>query len=89
MTDGANGYSVTGQAILNFPGVYPNTVEQVNNRDQFYFQSDYPFTQHILGLFTFRYDDERGAKKSAVYGIDQKIERANYDYTGQVQGELP
>ncbi len=84
--DGANGYSVTGQAILNFPGTYPNTVEQVNNRDQFYFQSDYPFTQHILGLFTFRYDDERGAKKSAVYGIDQNIERANYDYTGQLQG---
>ena len=84
--DGANGYSVTGQAILNFPGTYPNTVEQVNNRDQFYFQSDYPFTQHILGLFTFRYDDERGAKKSTAYGIDQTIERANYDYTGQVQG---
>ena len=84
--DGANGYSVTGQAILNFPGTFPNTVEQVNNRDQFYFQSDYPFTQHILGLFTFRYDDERGAKKSTAYGIDQTIERANYDYTGQLQG---
>src|SRR6204780_2950389 len=84
--DGANGYSVTGQAILNFPGTYPNTVERVNNRDQFYFQSDYPFTQHILGLFTFRYDDERGAKKSAAYGIDQNIERANYDYTAQLQG---
>ena len=84
--DGANGYSVTGQAILNFPGTFPNTVEQVNNRDQIYFQSDYPFTQHILGLFTFRYDDERGAKKSVAYGIDQNIERANYDYTGQVQG---
>jgi iron complex outermembrane receptor protein/vitamin B12 transporter len=86
VTDGANGYSVTGQAILNFPGTFPNTVEQVNNRDQFYFQSDYPFTQHILGLFTFRYDDERGAKKSTAYGIDQTIERANYDYTGQLQG---
>jgi vitamin B12 transporter len=84
--DGANGYSVTGQAILNFPGTFPNTVEQVNNRDQFYFQSDYPFTQHILGMFTFRYDDERGAKKSVAYGIDQNIERANYDYTGQLQG---
>jgi vitamin B12 transporter len=84
--DGANGYSVTGQAILNFPGTYPNTVERVNNRDQFYFQSDYPFTQHILGLFTFRYDDERGAKKSVAYGIDQNIKRVNNDYTGQVQG---
>ena len=77
----------TGQAILNFPGTYPNTVEQVNNRDQVYFQSDYPFTQHILGLFTFRYADERGAKKSVAYGLDQNIERANYDYTAQVQGD--
>ena len=85
--DGANGYSATGQAILNFPGAYPNTVEQVNNRDQVYFQSDYPFTQHILGLFTFRYADERGAKKSVAYGLDQNIGRANYDYTAQVQGD--
>jgi iron complex outermembrane receptor protein/vitamin B12 transporter len=83
---GANGYSVTGQAVLNFPGTYPNTLERVNNRDQVYFQSDYPFTPHILGLFTFRYEDERGAKKSVAYGIDQNLERANYDYTAQIQG---
>jgi iron complex outermembrane receptor protein/vitamin B12 transporter len=63
-------------------------VEQVNNRDRVYFQSDYPFTQHIQGLFTFRYADERGAKKSVVYGLNQTIERANYDYTGQVQGDF-
>ena len=87
MIDGANGYSVTGQAILNFAGVYPNTMERVNNRDQVYVQSDYPFTQHIFGLFTFRYADERGAKKSVAYGLDQTIERANNDYTGQVQGD--
>jgi vitamin B12 transporter len=85
--DGANGYSVTGQAILNFPGIYPNTTERVSNRDQLYYQSDYPFTPHILGLFTFRYDDERGAKKSVAYGIDQNIDRANYDYTAQFQGD--
>ena len=83
---GANGYSVSGQAILNFPGIYPNTVERVNNRDQFYFGSDYPFTQHILGLFTFRYADERGAKKSVALGLHQTLERPNYDYTGEVQG---
>ena len=84
---GANGYSVTGQAILNFAGIYPNTVERVNNRDQVYVQSDYPFTPHILGLFTFRYEDERGAKKSVAYGLDQTIDRDNNDYTGQVQGD--
>jgi vitamin B12 transporter len=83
---GANGYAVTGQAILNFPGTYPNTIERVNNRDQFYFQSDYPFTQHILGLLTFRYADERGAKKSTAFALDQTLERVNYDYTGQIQG---
>jgi vitamin B12 transporter len=87
--DGANGYSVTGQAILNFgDGTYPNTIERVNNRDQFYFQSDYPFTPHIFGLFTFHYDDERGAKKSIAYGLDQSLKRANYDYTAQIQGDL-
>ena len=84
---GANGYSVTGQGILNFAGVYPNTVERVNNRDQVYVQSDYPFTPHILGLFTFRYEDERGAKKSVAYGLDQTIDRDNNDYTGQIQGD--
>ena len=83
---GANGDMVTGQALLNFAGIYPNTVERVNNRDQVYVQSDYPFTPHILGMFTFRYEDERGAKKSAAYGIDQTLERGNYDYTAQIQG---
>ena len=83
---GANGYSVTGQAILNFAGIYPNTVERVSDRDQVYFQSDYPFTLHILGMFAFRYEDERGAKKSVAYGLDQTLERANYDYTAQIQG---
>jgi vitamin B12 transporter len=83
---GANGDTVIGQAILNFAGTYPNTVERVSNRDQLYFQSDYPFTPHILGMFTFRYEDERGAKKSAAYGINQTLERGNYDYTAQIQG---
>ena len=83
---GANGYEVTGQGILNFAGVYPNTIERVNNRDQFQFQSDYPFTQHITGLFGFRYSDERGAKKSTAFALDQTLERPNYDYTAQLQG---
>lgn len=85
---GANGYSVSGQAVLNFPGVYPNTLELVSNRDQLYFQSDYQFTPHIVGLFGFRFEDERGADKSPAYGIDQTLERVNYDYTGQIQADF-
>ena len=37
--------------VLNFPGIYPNTVERVNNRDQVYFQSDYPFRPHSSACF--------------------------------------
>ncbi len=85
---GANGYSASGQAVLNFPGVYPNTLELVSNRDQLYFQSDYQFTPHITGLLAFRFEDERGAQKSPAYAIDQTLERANYDYTGQIQGDF-
>ncbi len=85
--NGANGYTAAGQAILNFPGTYPNTLERVNNRDQVYVQSDYAFTPHIRGLFTFRYEDERGAKKSTALDIDQTIDRVYNDYTGQIQGD--
>ena len=84
---GANGYAVTGQAVLNFAGAYPNRIDRVSNRDRLYFQSDYLFTSHLQGLFTFRYEDERGARKSVVYGLDQTLDRRNYDYTGQLQGD--
>ncbi len=85
---GANGYSAGGQAVLNFPGIYPNRFELVSNRDQLYFQSDYQFTPHIVGLFGFRFEDERGADKSPAYAINQTLERANYDYTAQIQGDF-
>jgi vitamin B12 transporter len=85
---GANGYSTSGQALLNYAGVYPNGSELVSNRDQLYFQSDYQFTPHIVGLFGFRYEDERGAEKFPAYGIDETLERTNYDYTAQIQGDF-
>ena len=86
LIEGANGYSVTGQAVLDFPGTYPNTVERVNNRDQVYFQSDYPFTQNIVGLFSLNYEDERGAKRSRADALDETIDRVNFNYTAQLQG---
>ena len=85
---GANGYSVNGQAVLNFPGVFPNTLELVSNRDQLYFQSDYRFTPHITALIGFRFEDERGTENLAAYAINENLERANYDYTAQIQGDF-
>lgn len=85
---GANGDAVSGQAVLNFAGIFPNRLELVSNRDQLYFQSDYRVTPHIVALAGFRFEDERGAEKLAVYDIDQTLERANYDYTAQIHGDI-
>jgi iron complex outermembrane receptor protein/vitamin B12 transporter len=84
---GANGYAIAGQAVLNFAGTFPNEIERVTNLDRLYFQSDYPFTPYIAGLFTFRYEDERGARKSVVFDLDQTLDRRNYDYTAEIQGD--
>ncbi len=38
---GANGYSVTGQAILDFGGAYPELIGNYEARRSAYAQSDY------------------------------------------------
>ncbi|HEX3436798.1 MAG TPA: TonB-dependent receptor plug domain-containing protein, partial [Pseudacidobacterium sp.] len=56
---GANGYSVSGQAILNYAGTFPVTSELVSNRDNLYAQTDYQFTPHFMAVAGFRFEDER------------------------------
>ena len=76
---GANGFSTTGQAILDFAGDYPQRSFILNNSDLLTFQSDYSFGTHLVGLFAFHYENERGPKP---------VERTNYSYTGEVHGNL-
>ena len=85
---GANGYSTTGQASIAFGGPYPQSFDQVSNRDELYYQSDYAFTRHVTGLFGFRYENERGAFRFPIFGSDQALQRTNFQYTGQVQGDI-
>jgi vitamin B12 transporter len=89
---GANGYLVTGQAILNFgfpdPSSYPYGSDAVSNRDQLYAQSDYKFTSHLTGLAGFRFENERGAQREPVFFEDFKLERTNYEYTAQLGGDI-
>ena len=85
---GANGYNATGQAALNFGGIYPNGSDSANNRDQLYFQSDYRFTPHLTGLFGFRFMNERGSYNNPVYQLAEQLERSNYDYIGQIAGDF-
>lgn len=76
---GANGFSTTGQAILDFAGTYPQEFFIHNNRDAVNFQSDYIFNSHLTALLGFHYEDERS---------DAPVERANFSYTGEIHGNL-
>jgi iron complex outermembrane receptor protein/vitamin B12 transporter len=57
---GANGFSTTGHAILDFGGAYPMLTGGSTKRDSAYAQTDFSFTPRILGLLGFRYENERG-----------------------------
>lgn len=88
---GANGYSATGQAFMNSGGefgVYPNDFKLVSNNDNLYAQTTYQFNQHVSFTGGFRYENERGSEKSEAFFIHEAIERTNYDYTGQLNGEF-
>jgi vitamin B12 transporter len=85
---GANGYSATGQVQL-FNG---SNSDQDSNRDQLYYQSDYSFSPHLVGLFGFRYDNERGSfndyDPSYAYVEHETVQRTNFEYNMQFQGEF-
>ncbi len=85
---GANGYSATGQVQL-FSG---NNYDQDSNRDQLYYQTDYSFSPHFIGLFGFRYDNERGSfndyDPEYDYVEHEKTQRTNFEYNLQFQGEF-
>ncbi|MFP5278053.1 MAG: TonB-dependent receptor plug domain-containing protein [Acidobacteriota bacterium] len=82
---GANGYSATGQALLDYAGTYPNTYQIVSNRDQYMYQGDLTWTQHLTGLIGFRYERERGADPGSFY---PSVERNNYEYLASVHGDF-
>jgi vitamin B12 transporter len=85
---GANGDSVTGSAILDYGGTYPYGYQLVNNRDQLVYQGDYSFTPHLVGMASFRFEDERGVENIPDYETYEAAERTNYDYIAGVHGDF-
>ena len=85
---GANGYQVTGASPIAYAGDYPQRYDQVSNRDELYYQSDYTFPHHIAALFGFRYENERGAYRFPLYATNEDLQRTNFEYTLQVQGDI-
>jgi vitamin B12 transporter len=57
---GANGFAVTGQAILDFSGTYPMISPDYEARRSVYAQSDCNFFGDWTGVFGFRYEHENG-----------------------------
>ena len=78
---GANGYTATGQASFFVPNE-----DQDSNRDELYYQSDYGFSHYLTALFGFRYENERGSFVTSF--ANENIQRTNYEYTLQLQGEI-
>ena len=83
---GANGYSVSGQAIFQYAETYPNQSLTSTDRDFVYAQTDYQIRVQLTALFGFRYEAERGSVQPA-YGLPP-ANRGNYSYTMQLAGTL-
>ena len=86
---GANGYSVTGQAYLEYFADPTMATHYLTNttRDFVYGQSDYKVTPHIGALAAFKYENESGASGNQGATLST-IQRGNYSYTMQVAGDV-
>jgi vitamin B12 transporter len=83
---GANGFSVTGKAILDFAGTYPIETSSSSKRDSAYLQSDYTFNSHLTGLVAFRFEKERGF--TLAFGTATPADRNNYSYIAELHSNL-
>jgi iron complex outermembrane receptor protein/vitamin B12 transporter len=80
---GANGYSATGQAVLDC-STY--RAQYVNNRDHGGYQGDIAFTPHLTGLIGLQYENERGVEPGSTYY--KPVERTNYFVPLAVHGDF-
>jgi vitamin B12 transporter len=83
---GANSYSVTGQAILDFGGTYPQPFSSETTRRSFYAQSDYQVLPSLTLTGGFRYENENGFTNSS--GAVTSTDRNNYSTFLQATGNL-
>jgi iron complex outermembrane receptor protein/vitamin B12 transporter len=87
---GANGYSVSGQAIFQYPGTYPSLFNNTTARDFVYAQTDYRITGadkffNLTAVGGFKYEDERGASISTTASA---VERGNYSTMMELMGDV-
>jgi vitamin B12 transporter len=83
---GANGNSVSGQAILDFGGTYPQTFNSSTARRSVYAQSDYDFRPNLAAIFGFRYENENGFTNSQ--GTLSPANRNNFSFFAEGHGNI-
>ena len=86
---GANGYTVTGQAVFQYSGSFSGSTS-TTKRDFVYAQTDVQVTPHLLALGAFKYENESGSAVVLPAGgtPPSYIERGNYSYTAQFSGDV-
>ena len=87
--NGANGYSVSGQAILQYSAT-PSSDYTEGNRDFVYAQSDYRFSRYLTALAAYKYEVETG---STIYlagypASPSSVDRHNTSVTLQAAGDV-
>ena len=83
---GANGYSVNGQAILDFGGTYPQPFDSKTTRRSVYAQSDYEFRSNLAAIFGFRFENENGFTNAQ--GSLSPANRNNLSFFAEGHGSL-
>ena len=82
---GANGYSATGQAVLDCAGTYRRIAARQQSRSARLSRRHH---HHAAPgrLIGFQYEDERGSEPGSSYY--PPVERTNYDYLAAVHGDF-
>jgi iron complex outermembrane receptor protein/vitamin B12 transporter len=83
---GANGFSATGRAILDFGGDYPQRFHASTTRQSVYAQSDLSIRPDLAASFGFRYENESGFTEFA--GSKSPTDRNNFSYFLEAHGSL-
>ena len=84
---GANGYTVTGQAYLRYGNASTHYLIPTS-RDFVYAQTDFKLNPHLTALGGFKYEDERGTSDFSTSTSPSRIQRGNYSYTALFAGDL-
>ncbi len=80
---GANGNSVTGQAT---PFPIPARQDQATTRDEISYETDYTLNHYLGGVFSARYQDERGL--NAIPTFRQTLDQTNLLFALTLRGEI-